>query len=85
MPMPGVTVDMLDWWFAWHSLASMHYGIWYPPGHFAISISESHRRSPLILRLEPGAAIRRSVRQPAVRPQMSDKSITRDDSSVLGL
>ena len=41
--MPGVTVDMLDWWFAWHSLASMHYGIWYPPGHFAISTSKKDR------------------------------------------
>jgi len=45
--MPGVTVDMLDWWFAWHSLASMHYGIWYPPGHFGISISERDRRKVL--------------------------------------
>jgi phloretin hydrolase len=45
--MPGVTVDMLDWWFAWHSLAGMHYGIWYPPGHFGISISEKDRKKVL--------------------------------------
>jgi hypothetical protein len=43
VPLPGVTVDMLDWWFAWHSLADMHYGIWYQPGHFAISISAKSR------------------------------------------
>ena len=43
--MPGVTVDMLDWWFAWHSLAAMHYGIWYPPGHYDITISKE-RPSP---------------------------------------
>ena len=45
--MPGVTVDMLDWWFAWHTLASLHYGIWYPPGHFGISISEKDRKKVL--------------------------------------
>jgi hypothetical protein len=45
--MPGVTVDMLDWWFAWHALASMHYGIWYPPGHFGITITEKDRKKVL--------------------------------------
>ena len=45
--MPGVTVDMLDWWFAWHSLASMNYGIWYPPGHYGISITERDRKKVL--------------------------------------
>jgi phloretin hydrolase len=45
--MPGVTVDMLDWWFAWHSLADLHYKIWYPPGHYGISISEKDRRKVL--------------------------------------
>jgi len=42
-PMPGVTVDMLDWWFWWHSMADMRYGLWYPPGHYGISISERSR------------------------------------------
>jgi len=45
--MPGVTVDMLDWWFVWHSLADMHYGIWYPPGHYGIAISEKSRKKVL--------------------------------------
>ena len=38
--MPGVTVDMLKWWFAWHALEDLRYKIWYKPGHFGISISE---------------------------------------------
>ena len=41
--MPGVTVEMLDWWFWWHSMASMRYGLWYPPGHYGISISKKSR------------------------------------------
>jgi hypothetical protein len=45
--MPGVTVDMLDWWFAWHTLADMHYGIWYPPGHYGIEISAKSRKKVL--------------------------------------
>jgi len=31
--MPGVTADMVNWWFAWHSLDPLRYKIWYPPGH----------------------------------------------------
>ena len=41
--MPGVTVEMLDWWFWWHSMASLRYGLWYPPGHYGISISKKSR------------------------------------------
>lgn len=32
--MPGVTVDMFDWWFAWHSLEDLRYRIWDPEDHF---------------------------------------------------
>ena len=31
--MPGVTADMVNWWFAWHTLDPLRYKIWYPPGH----------------------------------------------------
>jgi phloretin hydrolase len=42
-PMPGVTVDMVNWWFAWHSLEDLRYKLWWPDGHFGISLSEKHR------------------------------------------
>lgn len=45
--MPGVTVDMLKWWFAWHALEDLRYKIWYKPGHFGISISEEAREKIL--------------------------------------
>lgn len=32
-PMPGVTGDMIDWWFAWHSLDSSYYNTWHPVDH----------------------------------------------------
>lgn len=31
--MPGVTGEMLDWWFWWHALESLRYKIWYPGSH----------------------------------------------------
>jgi hypothetical protein len=31
--MPGVTVEMIEWWFAWHALEPLRYRIWYPPCH----------------------------------------------------
>lgn len=32
--MPGVTVEMFDWWFAWHGLEPMRYKIWDPEDHY---------------------------------------------------
>lgn len=33
--MPGVTVEMLDWWFPWHSVGSdLRYKIWGPEDHY---------------------------------------------------
>ncbi|MHB8490636.1 MAG: DAPG hydrolase family protein [Solirubrobacteraceae bacterium] len=37
-PMPGVTGDMLDWWFAWHPHDAIRYRVWYPGAHAGISI-----------------------------------------------
>ncbi len=31
--MPGVTVEMFDWWFAWHGLDNFRYTIWDPEDH----------------------------------------------------
>ena len=33
-PMPGVTPEMFDWWFAWHGLNSMRYKIWDKDDHY---------------------------------------------------
>lgn len=33
-PMPGVTVEMFDWWFAWHGLEPMRYKIWNHNQHY---------------------------------------------------
>ncbi len=46
-PMPGVTVEMVNWWFAWHSLEDLRYKIWWPEGHLAVSISEEDRKKVL--------------------------------------
>ena len=46
-PMSGVTVDMVNWWFAWHSLEDLRYKIWWPDGHFGISLSERDRAKVL--------------------------------------
>ena len=39
--MPGVTIEMLDWWFAWHSLESLRYMIWDPEDHFEAKVKPS--------------------------------------------
>jgi hypothetical protein len=33
-PMPGVTVEMFDWWFAWHGLEPLRYKIWDKDDHY---------------------------------------------------
>lgn len=34
--MPRVTIEMLYWWFWWHSLEPIRYRIWYPEKHFDV-------------------------------------------------
>lgn len=33
-PMPNVTAEMLDWYFAWHGLEALRYKIWDPEDHY---------------------------------------------------
>ena len=33
MFLPGVTGEMFDWWFGWHSIDSLRYKIWDPEDH----------------------------------------------------
>ncbi len=42
-PMPGITGEMLDWWFAWHPHDPMRYRIWFPSAHAGISIEPAAR------------------------------------------
>jgi hypothetical protein len=34
-PMPGVTGEMIDWWFAWHGEESARYQLWHPRDHLS--------------------------------------------------
>jgi phloretin hydrolase len=36
--MPGVTPEMLDWWFNWHPLEGLRYAMWCPIAHTDISV-----------------------------------------------
>ena len=35
-PMPGVTKEMIDWWFWWHPQEDERYQLWFPGEHFSI-------------------------------------------------
>lgn len=39
-PMPGITADMIAWWFWWHAQENLRYQVWFPGEH----ISNSYRR-----------------------------------------
>lgn len=40
---PGVTLDMINWWFAWHGLEDMRYMLWFKKGHYGITVSDEDR------------------------------------------
>lgn len=40
---PGVTLDMIKWWFAWHPLESLRYKIWDPYCHPYAAIADVDR------------------------------------------
>ena len=35
-PMPGVTAEMIRWWFWWHCQDALRYQVWFPGSHFDI-------------------------------------------------
>jgi hypothetical protein len=41
--MPGITAEMIDWWFAWHPLHDIRYQVWFPPGHYGVSVEDAVR------------------------------------------
>jgi len=42
-PMPGVTAEMIDWWFDWHPRDPLRYRIWFPGAHQGISVDPAPR------------------------------------------
>lgn len=43
-PMPGITPEMIKWWFWWHPQANERYQVWFPGAHFGISYSKKQRK-----------------------------------------
>lgn len=41
--MPGITEEMIKWWFHWHPKESARYKLWFPGEHFAISYSRRNK------------------------------------------
>ncbi|MBC7246290.1 MAG: hypothetical protein H5T73_00725 [Actinobacteria bacterium] len=41
--MPGVTPEMLDWWFNWHPLEGLRYALWCPVAHTDIGVDDPAR------------------------------------------
>ena len=52
--MPGVTLEMINWWFAWHALEDLRYKIWWPAGHYAACIPDEAERARV---LNPGVPV----------------------------
>lgn len=45
--MPGVTPEMVDWWFSWHGLQDLRYKVWCPTQHYGIHVKEEDLRHRL--------------------------------------
>lgn len=52
--MPGVTAEMLEWWFYWHGLHGLRYAIWDADDHYDACVSHDSLRR----RLDPSLSIR---------------------------
>ena len=42
-PMPDVTGEMMDWWFAWHNLDPLRYTLWNPEDHYDVQVTDEDR------------------------------------------
>ena len=45
--LPGVTKEMIEWWFVFHALEDLRYKIWYPPQHYGVAVSPETREKIL--------------------------------------
>jgi hypothetical protein len=41
--MPGVSAEMIDWWFDWHPRESLRYRVWHPAAHIANAVDLPER------------------------------------------
>src|SRR5262249_22016535 len=44
--MPGVTGEMIDWWFGWHLASSERYRLWHPRDHVRATAREDRAHLP---------------------------------------
>ena len=42
--MPGVSGEMIDWWFAWHGVEKERYKLWHPRAHLANGTSDGMKK-----------------------------------------
>lgn len=42
-PMPGITSEMIQWWFWWHAQESIRYQIWFPGAHITNSYPKKQK------------------------------------------
>ena len=42
-PMPGITPEMIAWWFWWHPQETLRYQIWFPGDHFSITYAKKNK------------------------------------------
>jgi hypothetical protein len=42
-PLPGVSAEMVDWWFDWHPREADRYRLWHPEAHFDNSLEPPAR------------------------------------------
>lgn len=42
-PMPGITKEMIDWWFWWHCQDNLRYQVWFPGDHITNTYHKKDR------------------------------------------
>lgn len=42
-PMSGITADMIEWWFWWHTQESLRYKVWFPGEHIGITYAKKDK------------------------------------------
>jgi len=58
--MPGVTAEMIRWWFAWFISEDLRYKIWFPRDHMGSDIKDEDRR----MLSDPSVPMERKLQNP---------------------
>lgn len=84
MLMPGITSEMMRWWFVWHQLEKERYTLWFPQAHIDNKVADPERLADTSLTFEERLYGNTNVAKEFIGPIAQEIAIHFDSPAALG-